>query len=189
MSRRGCLPCQDLPRSHAVARASAVPEAADEAMSAQRRQLRLDGGALALIPGRQLERGAQRLARLVEREARLVGRDLENHAARLAEIHRAEILPLDLVRRCEAELTEAVCHLALVRIARRAERDVMQRADAERAVRLAGHREEVDHAPKRARIREHAVALALLTRRREAEHVGQQSCRWGWVGDPQRVAV
>jgi len=44
--------------------------------SARRRQRRHDLGAAGLVPGRQLDRVTQRLFRLVDGEARIVGRDL-----------------------------------------------------------------------------------------------------------------
>src|SRR5262245_40381571 len=69
------------------------------APSRDRRQRRDDLGAAGLVPGRQLDRAAEGVLRLVQGEARIIGRDLEQHAARLAEVHRTEIAAIDLIGR------------------------------------------------------------------------------------------
>src|SRR5262245_43517467 len=88
---------QAWPRSMAVWREVGSPELS------QRRKRGLDLGAARLVPGRQLERGAERLLGLVDGEARAVGRDLEQDAARLAEIDRVEIVAVDLGGRRQAQ--------------------------------------------------------------------------------------
>ena len=68
------------------------------------------GGSFASISARRgsRKRGSfsarpEALRRLVHREARIVGRDLEQHAARLAEIDRAEIVAVLLLGHMQAE--------------------------------------------------------------------------------------
>src|SRR5919109_4447895 len=60
-----------------------------------RRQIELQRLAPILVLWRQLERRSERLSRLVDRESRPVGRDLEEHATRLTEIDRMEVLAVD----------------------------------------------------------------------------------------------
>src|SRR2546430_5259418 len=48
-----------------------------------------------LVLRRQLEAGAQLIGRLVDRETRFVGRDLEEHTAGLPEVDRVEVLVVD----------------------------------------------------------------------------------------------
>src|SRR5215472_14946236 len=48
-----------------------------------------------LVLGRKLQRGSERLGRLVHSEARLIGCDLEEHAARLPVVDRVEVLAVD----------------------------------------------------------------------------------------------
>src|SRR5687768_3466411 len=56
------------------------------------RQLRLNLGAVRFFPRGQLEPATQIGHRLIYREAGLHGRDLEQHAARLAEVNGLEVL-------------------------------------------------------------------------------------------------
>ena len=63
--------------------------------AAQHRQRRFDLRAVRLEPGREHERLAQMVERLVGGEARPFGRELEQHAARLEEVDRLEPEPVD----------------------------------------------------------------------------------------------
>src|SRR3954469_558642 len=64
-----------------------------------RSQVRLDLFPEVLVVRRQRELLAQRLDRLVDGEARAEGRDLEEDAARLAEVDGAEVEAVDHGRR------------------------------------------------------------------------------------------
>ena len=74
---------------------------------------------------------SERLDRLVDREPRHIGRDLEKDMTRLAEIDRAEILSVLLLGGANAVVIEELAdHLRLIRVVLGAERDVMDRAGA-----------------------------------------------------------
>src|SRR5919201_960327 len=60
-----------------------------------RRQVEPDALPAALVLRRQLKGRAQPLGRLIDREAGAIGSDLEEHAARLAEVNGAEVLAVD----------------------------------------------------------------------------------------------
>src|SRR5262249_31160903 len=64
----------------------------------------LDLAATRLQKAWKLELAPEAFHRLVHREAGLVGRDLEQDSARLAEIHRAEVIAVDLLGRHQAML-------------------------------------------------------------------------------------
>ncbi len=87
----------------------------------------LDLGAVLLVVRRQRQRLAERLERLVGREARPDRRDLEQHAARLAEVDRLEVEAVDHRRRLPAALDHLVAP-RLVLVDLRRPRDVMHRA-------------------------------------------------------------
>src|SRR5262245_56107903 len=70
--------------------------------SRQRGQRRHDFRAPGFEPGRQLDRATECLLRLVQGEAGVVGGDLEQHAAGLFEIDRAEIAAIALVGRLQS---------------------------------------------------------------------------------------
>src|ERR1700731_2229627 len=83
----------------------------DEAWtSLQRWQRLLDLSALFLVPRRQLQAGTETRLGFVECEAGIVGRDLEQHAAGLAEIDRAEIAAIDLIGQAQAEAAHRLRH-------------------------------------------------------------------------------
>src|SRR5216684_1201062 len=75
------------------------------------RQVELQVLAPPFVLGRQLQRRAERVGRLVDREPWLIGRDLEEDAARLAEINRAEVLALDDRRHVAPGLDEHLEHV------------------------------------------------------------------------------
>src|SRR5262249_50733755 len=92
----------------------------------QRRQRRFDLLAPRLEEARKLQRLAERVDGLVDRKARIIGRNLEQHSARLAEIDRPEILPIDLLGRPEAMVCGGLARHGRLRcIIGGAERDVM----------------------------------------------------------------
>ena len=87
--------------------------------------------AMRLEEARQLQMLAERLDRLVDGEAGDVGGDLEQHAAGLAEVDRAEVVAVLLLGRMHAVLAhELLRHRGLLGIVGGAERDVMHRAAA-----------------------------------------------------------
>ena len=75
----------------------------------------LDGLARGLEPRRQLERAAQLQQRLVDVESGGIGRDLEQHAARLAEVDAREVLAVDDLGDVVALLDEFLAPLLLRR--------------------------------------------------------------------------
>ena len=86
-------------------RAASIPRLI---LSAQLGQRGLDPVALRLQEGRQLERSPERLDRLIDREPRRIGRDLEKDVTPLAEIDRAEILPVLLLSGGNAAVIEGL---------------------------------------------------------------------------------
>src|ERR1700736_4576775 len=80
---------------------------------------------------RQLKFLAQRGHRLVDRKARRIGRNLEQHAARLPEIHGSEVLPVQLRGVLQAMiLHELARHRGLRRVIHRAKSNMMHRTAA-----------------------------------------------------------
>src|SRR5204862_1848509 len=95
----------------------------------KRRKDGLDRRAQVLVVGRKRELLAEVRERLVDREAGADGRDLEQHAARLAEVDRLEVEAVDDWRRMAARGDHALApRLLLVRLA--GPRDVMHRPGA-----------------------------------------------------------
>src|SRR5216683_2272420 len=80
------------------------------------RQVELQVLAPPFVLRRQLERRAERLGRLVDGEAWLVGGDLKQHAARLAEIDRSEVLALDHGRHVTTGLDQHLAPVELMRV-------------------------------------------------------------------------
>src|SRR6266404_8577859 len=70
------------------------------------RKQRLDLEAARFKPLRKLERLAERLCGFVDCKSRRIGCDLEQHTARLAEIHRMEIIAIDYRSDVESERDE-----------------------------------------------------------------------------------
>src|SRR5439155_12420156 len=81
---------------------------------------------------RQCETFAEMLGVFIDREARAEGRDLEESGARLSEVDRAEVEPVDHRRRLPAERENALAP-RLVLVHRRCPGDVMDRACTGRA--------------------------------------------------------
>ena len=89
---------------------------------------------------------------LVDAEAWPVGRELEQHAARLEEVHRLEPEAVDDLRRPPVRALDALAHRELHRFVRHAPRDVMHRAHTPRAARAcSAARESPGAAPNRRR--------------------------------------
>src|SRR5262249_50588232 len=77
---------------------------------------------------RQLELGPKTVDRLVDGETRLVGRNLEQHATRFAEVNRAEVLAVLLLRVSQAMVPRKLFrHRRLSRVVSRAKCDVVHR--------------------------------------------------------------
>src|SRR5215471_699535 len=91
---------------------------------------------------------------LVDREARALGRDLEQHAARFLEVDRLEPEAIDHVGRAAARALDLRADRQLVVEIRHRPREMVDRADAPRAPALAGRLADVDDA----RVRVEAVA-------------------------------
>src|ERR1700730_10565277 len=80
---------------------------------------------------RQLKFLAQRGDGLVDRKAWRIGRDLEQHATRLPEIHGSEILPVQLRRVLQAMILHKLArHRSLYRVIHRAKSNMMDRTAA-----------------------------------------------------------
>src|SRR5258706_15499569 len=88
---------------------------------------------LDLFTARLEERGqlkflAERGDGLVDRKAGRIGRDLEKHTARFPEIHRPEVLPIQLGRVLQAVVLQKLArHRSLCRVIGRAESDMVDR--------------------------------------------------------------
>src|SRR5204862_3540686 len=95
----------------------------------KRRKDGLDRRAQVLVVGRKRELLAEVLERLVDREAGADGRDLEQHAARLAEVDRLEVEAVDDGRRMRATLRDTLLP-GLVLLRWGCPRDVVDRAGA-----------------------------------------------------------
>src|SRR5438128_2886937 len=138
------------------------------------RQVELEVFPPSLVLGRQLQRRAERIGRLVHGEAGLVGGDLEQDAARLAEVDRAEVLALDDRRHVTARLDQHLAPVQLVGVVGRAPRDVVDGAD-----RLLPHRRlrRVEHIEDRGRATRagfEARAVALRRDLAKTHRVGQE---------------
>src|SRR5262245_28374741 len=116
-------------------RIRAATSLSDGSHRIQRRQHRLDLSAVGLEPWRQHELLAEVLEIFVGGEARAVGRELEQHTARLEEIHRLEPESVDDLCRPAMRRRDAFAHLKLDHLVSDAPSDVMHRADAPRATR------------------------------------------------------
>src|SRR5437016_3103768 len=96
---------------------------------AERGEARLDRRAVGLKPGRQPEPSAERVGSLIHRETRRVRRDLEQHAARLVEVDRPEVLAVQDRGDAEVRLHEPLPPSLLCLVRRRAPSDMVHRAD------------------------------------------------------------
>src|SRR5579884_3484086 len=72
---------------------------------------------------------AQRLHRLIGGKARWAGGDLENHAARLAEVDGVEVLPVQHWRDIQSSIDEPLAPFALSLVVGHPPRDVVNRAN------------------------------------------------------------
>ena len=93
---------------------------------------------------RQLQRLAEMRGVLVAVEAGLVGGDLEQHAARRAEIDRPEIVAVDDRRHLVAGVHQRLAHLELLGAVFDGKGDVVDRAGAEIGDSRARQRLDVD---------------------------------------------
>ncbi len=116
---------------------------------------------------------------LVDREARADRRDLEQHAARLQEVHRFEVEAVDHRRRTRARVSDARAPRLEI-VDRRGERHVVDRARALRAVDL--RRRGIVGVEAAAVIAAHLPVLALAFR--EAHRLAEQP-----LAAQRRVAV
>src|ERR1700687_383840 len=112
------------------------------------RQVELQVLAPPFVLRRQLERRAERFGGLVDREAWLVGGDLEQDPARLAEINRSEVFALDHWCHVAPGLDQHLAPVNLMRIVRGAPRNMVDGSG-----RLLSHRRfrRVEHVEHRAR--------------------------------------
>src|SRR5687768_12361433 len=69
-----------------------------------------------LEPAGQLQRLAEHVGRLVDRESGTIGRDLEKHSSRLAEVDGFEVTTIQLWRDVEAERGEIAAYPHLLGI-------------------------------------------------------------------------
>ena len=113
-----------------------------------RRQDRLDLGAMGLVLRRQLELFAESLDRLVDCEARRIGGELEQNAARLAKVYGMEVIAIDHRRRMEAGSFDGAAHRELRCIVRHPKSDVMHGPRAADAAGEAADGAHVDERPR-----------------------------------------
>lgn len=92
---------------------------------------------MAAPPTTSRERAAERLARLVDEEARAVGRDLDQHSVRHAEVDRAEVGAVLHRRRTETHLGEPLEPPRLPGVVGGAESDMVGENKPLRAVDVA----------------------------------------------------
>src|SRR5215472_5422550 len=123
-----------------------------------------------LEPRRKTQRGAQILGRLVDGESRPIGRDLEKHSARLAEVDRLEVPTVDRGRHVATGGREVAAPPLLRLGVRRSPGDVV---DGARRFAALGSFRRLDHVEGCVRT---AVAglesrpVALLGRNPESHH-------------------
>src|SRR5438105_3995643 len=98
----------------------------------QRRQRCLDLGSFRFEERRQRQTLTQVIRFLVGGEAGAIGRDLEKHAARLAEVERPEVVAVDHRRDADTRPGQALAPGAVLVVIRRAKRHMMHAADADR---------------------------------------------------------
>src|SRR5579884_1475545 len=110
----------------------------------QRAEAGLDLGAVRLEEGRQGERLAEVRGVLVGGEAGTVGGDLEEDAAGLAEVDRAEVETVNHRGGTQAGVRQALAPGAVLVVVGGAEGDVVDAADADAAAAQVGALLEVD---------------------------------------------
>src|SRR5262245_39199669 len=141
------------------------------------RQMILDLRAVGLEPRRQDQRFAEMSRVLVGREPGSVGRELEQHAARLLEVHRLEPEPIDDLGRVAAGGDDLFANLMLMLVVVNPPGEMVDAADAPDAPRTDRHFANIDHARG---LREAVARPAiLLAQQHESERAGQKrhGCR------------
>src|SRR5712692_5379032 len=138
------------------------------------RQVELQVLAPPFVLGRQLQRRAERVGRLVDREPRLIGRDLEEDAARLAEINRTEVLALDDRRHVAAGLDQHLSPVQLVGVVAGTPGHVMDGAGGLLTDRRFGRIEHVEQRAGAAGPGFEAGAVALRRHLAKALCVGEE---------------
>jgi hypothetical protein len=163
------------------------------ARHAQRRQRRFDRAACALVLGRQHQAPAETGCRLVDREARAVGGELEQHPARLAEVDGAKVGAIDHRGRPAAGSDHRLAHRELGSLVRDPPRHVVHGACPLCAAREAGHRAHVEVPGRRNRSRlgdrDEAPSGLFLARKAHAECVHQQALALFVTVHPHRDRV
>src|SRR5580765_6036803 len=121
-----------------------------------------------LEPRRQHERFAEMRGIFVDRETRPIGRELEQHAARLLEVDRLEPEAIDHRRRMMPGRLDARSHLVLMLLVVHAPCEMMNTAHAPRSASSFGRFAHVEHAGRSGE----AVPdqTVLLGKTLEAEH-------------------
>src|SRR5262245_33700306 len=153
----------------------------------ERRQLTLNLGAMRFEPRRQDQQLAEMRGILVRGEARTVGRDLEQDAARLLEVHRLEPEAIDHLGRVAAGRDDLLPHDVLMLRVVDAPGEVMDAADAPGAPRADRYLAHIDDAGDVGE----AVArpAVLFAEAREAERAGEKRDRRLGVALPDLCAV
>src|SRR6202521_590910 len=138
-----------------------------------------------LEPGWQAQCGSQLLGRFIDGETGAVGRDLVEHAARLAEVDRLEVPAVDHWRHVATRSCEQLAPRHLRMGVRCSPRDVVHRADGLLPLRSLRRLDHVDDGVRPAGTRLEARAVAFLRRLSEAHRVREQVDRARRLGDGQ----
>src|ERR1700730_567011 len=162
--------CPDHPKTLSVSRTPCRSGRYDDG-----RKVELQVFPPSLVLGRQLQRRAERLGRLVHRESRLVVGDLEQYATGLAEIDRAEILALDHGRDVAPGLDQNVTPVQLMRIVGGTPRHVMDRPHRLLAHRSLGRVEHIEHRCRATGPGFEARAIAVASDLAEAHGLGEKA--------------
>src|SRR5688500_14875711 len=142
-----------------------------------------------LQPRREHELLAERGKIFVHGEARPVGRDLEQHAAGLEEVHRLEPEPVDHLRRPAVRRRNALANRELRRIVRHAPRDVMHAAGAPRSARLLWHRADVEVTSRATVADPVSMPAAFLADQAEAKSLDEKTSGVCEIALPQSNGV
>jgi hypothetical protein len=179
----------ECPPAHLARCARRRRRGAGAAGEVQRWEHRLDLRAPALVLRREHQPLAEAVRRLVNGEARRVGRHLEQHAARLAEVHGVEVGAVDDGRRLQAGLAHVLAHDQLRLVVGDREGHVVHGAGAARPARAATDGAYVDEATGCAVAHCVAACAAALVHGAEPQRVDQDPLRGTGVGHPQGDAV
>src|SRR5207249_10785194 len=104
-----------------------------------------------------------------------IRRELDENTARLAEVHRMEVVPIDERRRMQPALHDALAEVELLRVVRYTECHVMHRPRAAHTARKVADRSHVDDGARTAVACGEAARRAVLARRPAAEDVGEHA--------------